>query len=87
MLPSVVRIDVSSQSGSGSGSGIILTADGQILTNNHVVEGAGQGGTLRVSFQDGTTAEAEVLGTTTIAEELADTTPETATETTESDSK
>ena len=63
VLPTVVRIDVAGQTGSGSGSGIILTADGQILTNNHVVEGAGQDGTLRVSFQDGTTVDAEVLGT------------------------
>ncbi|MGN0065418.1 MAG: S1C family serine protease [Nocardioides sp.] len=63
VLPSVVRIDVSSQSGSGSGSGIVLTEDGQILTNNHVVEGAGEGGELRVSFADGTSAQAEVLGT------------------------
>ncbi|WP_068478466.1 ABC transporter ATP-binding protein [Pseudoclavibacter helvolus] len=45
----------------------------------------------RIAEEEGVAAaaeyEAEVLGTTTIAEELADTTPETATETTESDSK
>jgi putative serine protease PepD len=63
VLPSVVKIDVTTQQGSGSGSGIILTADGTILTNNHVVEGAEGGGTLTVSFNDGTTAEAEILGT------------------------
>jgi putative serine protease PepD len=62
-LPSVVQINVSGPQGSGSGSGIILTADGQILTNNHVVEVAESGGTISVSFDDGTTAEAEVLGT------------------------
>ena len=55
MLPSVVKIDVSGAQGAGSGSGIILTSDGQILTNNHVVEVAGDGGTLSVSFNDGTT--------------------------------
>ena len=63
VLPSVVKIDVSGQEGSGSGSGIILTADGTILTNNHVVEVAGDGGSIRVSFADGTTAPAEILGT------------------------
>jgi putative serine protease PepD len=63
VLPSVVKIDVTGQQGSGSGSGIILTADGTILTNNHVVEGAAQGGSIEVSFDDGTSAEAEILGT------------------------
>ncbi|MGH3345754.1 MAG: S1C family serine protease [Nocardioides sp.] len=63
VLPSVVKIDVSGSGGSGSGSGIILSSDGQILTNNHVVAVATQGGSLTVSFSDGTHAEARVLGT------------------------
>jgi putative serine protease PepD len=63
VLPSVVKIDVSGQQGAASGSGIILTADGTILTNNHVVEMAENGGTLKVSFDDGTSADAEILGT------------------------
>ncbi|MCB0909377.1 MAG: hypothetical protein KDB63_19910, partial [Nocardioidaceae bacterium] len=37
VLPSVVKIDVAGSQGAGSGSGIILSADGKILTNNHVV--------------------------------------------------
>ena len=45
MLPSVVMIDVAGPDGSGSGSGIILSADGKILTNNHVVALAGKSGT------------------------------------------
>ena len=63
VLPSVVKIDVTGQQGAASGSGIILTADGTILTNNHVVELAAGGGTLSVSFDDGTTADATILGT------------------------
>ena len=63
VLPSVVKIDVTGPQGSGSGSGIILTADGIILTNNHVVEVAAQEGSIEVSFDDGTSAEAEILGT------------------------
>ncbi|WP_121256802.1 S1C family serine protease [Nocardioides ferulae] len=63
VLPSVVKIDVAGPSGSGSGSGIILSSDGQILTNEHVVGDVGEGGTIRVSFGDGSTAPAEVLGT------------------------
>jgi putative serine protease PepD len=69
VLPSVVQINVSGPQGTGSGSGIILSEDGQILTNNHVVELAADGGTLTVSFNDGTTAEATVLG----ADSLTDT--------------
>jgi putative serine protease PepD len=63
VLPSVVKIEVSGAQGSGSGSGIILSSDGQILTNNHVVELAGTGGTLRVTFNDGSNTDAKVLGT------------------------
>ncbi len=63
VLPSVVKIDVTGNGEAGSGSGIILTSDGTILTNNHVVEVAGEGGTIKVDFNDGTSADAEVLGT------------------------
>jgi putative serine protease PepD len=63
VLPSVVKIDVSGSQGAGSGSGIILSSDGQILTNNHVVELAGDDGTLRVTFNDGSHTDATVLGT------------------------
>ena len=63
VLPSVVKIDVSGAEGSGSGSGIILTSDGTILTNNHVVEVAGESGKITVDFADGSTAEATILGT------------------------
>jgi putative serine protease PepD len=62
VLPSVVKITVISPQGSGSGSGIILSSDGEILTNNHVAEGA-QGGRMTVSFDDGSTAPATVVGT------------------------
>ena len=63
VLPSVVKIDVSTAQGEGSGSGIILSSDGQILTNNHVVEAAAEGGRITVSFTDGSHADATVLGT------------------------
>jgi putative serine protease PepD len=63
VLPSVVKIEVSGAQGAGSGSGIILSSDGQILTNNHVVELAGTDGSLRVTFNDGSHADATILGT------------------------
>ncbi len=63
VLPSVVKVNVASSEGAGSGSGIVLSKDGEILTNNHVVEGAGEGGDISVSLNDGTTLKATVVGT------------------------
>ncbi|MEU7742444.1 trypsin-like peptidase domain-containing protein [Nonomuraea sp. NPDC049158] len=57
--PSVVMI----QGQTGEGSGVVLSDDGLILTNNHVVVGAGQGGQMTVKFNDGKTAKASVVGT------------------------
>ncbi|MCG5217462.1 trypsin-like peptidase domain-containing protein [Streptosporangium soli] len=57
--PSVVSVSATQ----GGGSGVVLTADGYILTNNHVAELAGQGGKLTVKFSDGKTAQATVKGT------------------------
>lgn len=62
VLPSVVKIYASSQSASGSGSGIVLTRSGEIVTNNHVVELALGGGQLAVSFTDGRTVAATIVG-------------------------
>ncbi|MFI6813729.1 S1C family serine protease [Nonomuraea sp. NPDC050328] len=56
--PSVVTIE----GRTGSGSGVVLSADGLILTNNHVVQGAGGDG-MTVKFSDGKTAKATVVGT------------------------
>ncbi|MFM9134678.1 MAG: S1C family serine protease [bacterium] len=55
--PSVVQINVGE--GEGTGSGFIIQEDGYILTNHHV---AGGGGALSVTFSDGETAEAELVG-------------------------
>ncbi|WP_091125734.1 S1C family serine protease [Nocardioides terrae] len=63
VLPSVVKIEVAGPQESGSGSGIILTSDGTILTNNHVVEVAGDSGKIRVDFNDGSSASATIVGT------------------------
>jgi putative serine protease PepD len=63
VLPSVVMIDVTGPNGEGSGSGIILSQDGKILTNNHVVALAGNSGELNVAFNDGSHARAKILGT------------------------
>jgi putative serine protease PepD len=63
VLPSVVKINVQGAQGEGSGSGIVISSDGEILTNNHVVAVAGQEGQLSVSFNDGSAKRATVVGT------------------------
>ena len=60
--PSTVDIRVLTGQGAAEGSGIILTADGAVLTNNHVVEGA-QGGRITVTLNDGTEHPATAVGT------------------------
>ncbi|MEV0134805.1 trypsin-like peptidase domain-containing protein [Dactylosporangium sp. NPDC050688] len=55
VLPSVVDITT----GEGEGSGVIMTADGTIITNNHVVAGATK---LTVTFSNGKTASATLVG-------------------------
>lgn len=46
----------------GTGSGFVFDDKGHIVTNNHVVEGAEEGG-ISVRFQDGTVLPAKVIGT------------------------
>lgn len=61
--PSVVGVITESfqtYSTSSTGSGIILSEDGYIVTNNHVVEG---GDSIAVTLDDGETYAAELIGT------------------------
>ena len=48
------------QAQTGLGSGVILSPDGYILTNNHVIEGADE---IEVVLNDRRTAQAKVIGT------------------------
>jgi putative serine protease PepD len=61
--PSLVTIAVQSAGSGGIGSGVVLDKDGHILTNNHVVAGGGQQATITVTFHNGTTATARIIGT------------------------
>jgi serine protease DegQ len=60
VAPSVVTVFVAGTQGEGSGSGVIWDEQGRIVTNNHVIEGAGE---LEVAFADGSRVEAELVGT------------------------
>lgn len=58
--PAVVTVLNRGQQGMGSGSGVVISQEGYIITNNHVVEGASE---LAVVFADNTRQEAELIGT------------------------
>ncbi|MFE0340028.1 S1C family serine protease, partial [Streptomyces sp. NPDC058955] len=64
-LPSVVTIQAKSgdaQGDGGTGTGFVYDQEGHIVTNNHVVASAAEGGTLSATFSDGRTYDAEVVG-------------------------
>lgn len=58
--PSVVSVISTTSEGTGSGSGVIMSKDGYIITNNHVVDGAQS---VSVQLSDGTSLDAEIIGT------------------------
>ncbi|MFC9242313.1 S1C family serine protease [Streptomyces decoyicus] len=58
--PAIVEIKAQTASGESTGSGVVITGDGEIVTNNHVVAGAN---TVSVTFSDGSRKTAEVTGT------------------------
>jgi putative serine protease PepD len=58
--PSIVEITADSSSDESIGSGVVLTSDGTILTNNHVIADAD---TIKITFSNGNTAQAKVIGT------------------------
>jgi putative serine protease PepD len=58
--PTIVEITADSQGGESIGSGVVITSDGQIVTNNHVVAGSDQ---IKVQTSTGKTYSASVMGT------------------------
>ena len=63
--PSVVSIAVASIQGGGSGAGVIYRSNSGasfIITNNHVIASAVQGGTIRVELNNGDFENASIVG-------------------------
>lgn len=54
-----------SGSGQSSGSGVIVSPEGHIITNHHVIEGADK---LEVVYRDGTTVPARLVGSDALAD-------------------
>jgi putative serine protease PepD len=63
-LPSVVTLHVQTGAGAGagSGSGEVISPDGYVLTNNHVISAAATGGTITLVFNDGVSTQARLVG-------------------------
>ncbi len=63
-LPSVVTVSVGSGNAGGSGSGVVLTSDGMILTNAHVVtiDGKTNGVAIEIKTSDGSVSKARIVG-------------------------
>jgi putative serine protease PepD len=61
-LPTVVTISARKGSTGGTGSGTVIRSNGYILTNNHVVAVAADGGSVSVLFSNGKTADATIVG-------------------------
>jgi putative serine protease PepD len=62
VLPSVVQLRVQGRTSAGEGSGFVISSDGLIVTNNHVIAGAAQSGQITAVFQDGKSAKASIVG-------------------------
>jgi len=62
VIPSVVTIAARGSGGAGTGSGEVIRSDGYILTNNHVIAVAANGGSVEVLFSDGQSAPATITG-------------------------
>ncbi len=62
VIPSVVQLRVHGARLAAEGSGIVLSADGLILTNNHVVQPATNGGDVSAVLQDGRSVPVQIVG-------------------------
>jgi Trypsin-like serine proteases, typically periplasmic, contain C-terminal PDZ domain len=65
VIPSVVTISASSGSSGGTGSGVVLSEDGYVVTNTHVVtlDGATGKASITVTTSEGKVFRASVVGT------------------------
>lgn len=64
-LPSVVTLSVSGKNSAGTGSGVVLSSDGYILTNAHVVtlDGATENVKIEIKTSAGKIFKASIVGT------------------------
>lgn len=67
VLPSIVSIDVKGDGSEDEGTGMIISKNGLVITNNHVIAAAVSGGTITVTRSGSTTSQpATLVGTNPI---------------------
>jgi S1-C subfamily serine protease len=71
VLPAVVSIDVKTPQEEDEGTGMIISSDGMVVTNNHVIALAEEGGTITVTQSGQTKAEAATLVGTDTTQDVA----------------
>jgi S1-C subfamily serine protease len=62
VAPAVVSLEVQAGTSGDVGSGVVIDKKGYILTNNHVVSVAAQGGQITAVFSSGVRASASIVG-------------------------
>ncbi|MEU9762567.1 trypsin-like peptidase domain-containing protein [Streptomyces sp. NPDC047985] len=58
--PTIVEVNATSAAGESTGSGVVITSDGEVVTNNHVISGASS---IKVTLSNGRSYAAHVVGT------------------------
>jgi putative serine protease PepD len=71
VLPSIVSIDVKGSGEEDQGTGMIITKDGLVVTNNHVIAAAVGGGTITVTRSGSTKSEPATLVGTNPVDDVA----------------
>ena len=62
VVPTVVSLEVRGQGRGATGSGVVVRPDGYIVTNSHVISGAGKDGLVTATFSDGVQVPARIVG-------------------------
>jgi putative serine protease PepD len=62
VLPAVVTVSAVGSAGGGTGTGEIISSDGYIVTNNHVISAAVDGGKISVLTSGGVDSPAQLVG-------------------------
>ncbi|MEY9952859.1 S1C family serine protease [Leifsonia sp. EB34] len=62
VLPAVVTVSAAGSAGGGTGTGEIISSDGYIVTNNHVIAAAANGGKIAVLTSGGVDSPAQLVG-------------------------